>query len=184
MLLQTVRTTPQGQLISRRPGADGVAGNAQALSIMAGLVRQDARREDLRNWLNANVLKGVRGHDFENEITRCYRWVKDAVTYRGDPVEVERLQDLPTTIRTLTGDCKAKSTALATMLALIGHKPFFMVMAQRPMAGNPKGEFDHVYVCVPFNGQFKMLDPTPEGAKPGWQAPRVFARMAYRIFEN
>jgi len=185
--LQTIQTTPLGQQrISTRPAQDGLGGNLQALSVMAKMVRDDCLREDLRNWVLQNVVRKVRGHNFNAEVQAAFDWARDGIRYTRDPDTSERVADLATTIRTGAGDCKSKSVALATILAILGQRPFFVVLAQTPMPSpllnwDPRWQFDHVYVGLNRDGNYMPLDPTPEAARPGRNYGEG-QRMAFRIF--
>lgn len=166
------------------PIPDGIAGNSAALAQMALMVRRDAHDENLRNWVLQNVIfpNRVAGHDVAGEINACLAYCRDQIRYTRDPVDLERIADAWTTIETRAGDCKSKSVLLATMLAILGREPFFMVLSQEPYTRSPQWQFGHVYVGVMFPpGTFLPLDPTPETSKPGWQG-EAFVRMRWNIF--
>lgn len=180
--MQTIQIINNGISGLSFTSASGIGGNAQALAHMALMVRRDCRNEDLRNFVIQNVVRRVKGHDFAGEIEACFEFVRDNIRYTRDPVTVERLADAVTTLRTRAGDCKSKAVLLATMLAILGQQPFFLVLSQEPWSNDPQWEFSHVYVGLMFPpGHFMPLDPTPEESKVGWQG-EAMVRMRFPIF--
>lgn len=180
--MQTIQLINNGLAGLTFTSANGIGGNAQALGHMALMVRRDCLSEDLRNFVLQNVVRKVKPHDFAGEIEACFEWVRDKIRYTRDPVTVERLADSVTTLKTRAGDCKSKAVLLATMLAVLGQKPFFLVLSQEPWSNDPRWEFSHVYVGLMFPpGQFMPLDPTPESAPMGWQG-EAMVRMRFPIF--
>lgn len=160
--------------IARVTLAPGVTAVAQTLAVMAALVRRDAQDEWLRRYALA-LVAGCRGHDFECEIERVFCYVRDAITYRRDPVTVERVQDAKRTIALGSGDCDDKVVLLATLLAAVGHRPRFVVIGYR------RGAYQHVFLEVLMRGRYVALDPTNERATVGWEA-RGVTRAVYEIF--
>ena len=165
------------------PLPHGVHGNTRTLYEMAKIVREDAREPDLRRFVLDKILSGVRGHDYRGEIDACFRFARDRITYRRDPRGVERVADMWSTLYALAdepeGDCGIKSTFLATTLALLGHKPLFIVLRTSPRVEY----FQHVYVGVGMGGAGVVLelDPTPEDKPSGW-GPQGYRKMACDIF--
>lgn len=179
--LQIIRTTRSGPTVFGIDAPGGVAGNLATLRQMAQIVRDDRLNENLRQFVHHQVIARARPHDFTAEVDACFDWLKRNVTYRRDAWGTQRVADLATTIRTRTANCISLSVALATMLALIGKKPAFVVLAQQPWGFFGDGEFDHVYVCVDMDGQCYPLDPTPEDARP-WQVYGRGERRQFAIF--
>ena len=75
------------------------------------------------------------------------------------------------------GDCGIKSLFIATCFATLGHKPFFVVIKQRP----EQRTFNHVYNAVAIDGRMLHFDATPEDAPPGWET-QSFEKFYYPIF--
>jgi len=157
-----------------QPLLDGEQGNLQTLDAMAQIVREDRIEPDLRIFVLREIVGGIRGHDFAGEIERIFEFAQRRITYRKDPFNAERVADIWSTLYALNpnepeGDCGIKSTFFASCCAILGHKPFFVVIKQRP---NQKA-FNHVYNAVLLDGELKYYDATPEDAAAGWQAPSV-----------
>lgn len=164
------------------PLAEGEQGNIQTLDAMAELVREQRRESDLRTFVLREIIGGVRGHNFAGEIEAIFRFTQSEITYRKDPFGVERVADIWSTLYALNpnspeGDCGIKSTFFASCCALIGHKPFFVIIKQRP----DQKTFNHVYNAVMIDGAIKYFDTTPETAPAGWQAPAT-TRLIYNIW--
>jgi transglutaminase-like putative cysteine protease len=89
------------------------------------------------------------------------------VRYSRDPVDVELVQDAWETIRQQSGDCDDKVTLLASLLAVQGFTPRFVVGGMEPDV------LDHVWceVYLDWCDQWLPLDPTNEQAWPGWYQP-------------
>ena len=155
----------------------------QTLEAMAKIVREDRLEPDLRTFILREIVGDVRGHDFDNEVERIFRFARDRITYRKDPFAVERVADLWSTLYALNprgpeGDCGIKSHFIATCCATLGHKPFFVVIKQR----ENQRAFNHVYAAALVNDRLRYLDATPEERPSGWEAPNV-KKFLYKIFE-
>lgn len=160
----------------------GEQGNIQTLNVMAQIVREDRTQPDIRNFILREIVGDVRGHDFEGEIEACFRYARDRITYRKDPIHCERVADIWSTLYALNprepeGDCGIKSTFFATCVAALGHRPFFRVIKQHPNQSN----FNHVYVSVVVNGKLKPYDPTPE-EMPSGREVASWAKFDFAIF--
>lgn len=164
------------------PLAEGEQGNIQTLDAMAKIVREQRRESDLRSFVLREIVGGVRGHNFNGEVEAIFRFTQSEIVYRKDPFGVERVADIWSTLYALNpdrpeGDCGIKSTFFASCCALIGHKPFFVVIKQRP----GQTAFNHVYNAALIDGQIRYFDATPEDRPAGWQAPSV-EKLIYNIF--
>lgn len=154
---------------------DGLDGTHQTLAAMAALVRRDSGDLLLREKA-LQITQDCAGHDFDCEIDALFRFVRDDIVYRRDPIETELVQDARRTIfRYGSGDCDCKCVCLATLLGTLGHKARFKVH------GTKRGSYQHVYLEVQRkDGTWLPLDPTPEQAPPGWEARGHTA--TYEIF--
>lgn len=166
-ILQIFRDGKRFKPITQTALLDGYQGNLQTLEIMSQMVKEDRTQKDLRRFVERNILKDVKGQNFDKEIKRIFAFCRDEILYRKDPVQVERIADLWSCLYSLNesqpeGDCSIKSTALATMLAIFGHKPCFAIVKTNKDDFN----FSHVYVEVEIDGKLFALDPTPEDFKP------------------
>ena len=181
-VLQIFRDGRSGTSYLNEPLLDGEQGNMQTLAAMAKIVREDRLHPDLRIFVLREIVGGVRGHDFEGEVTRIFEYARDNITYRKDPVGMERVADIWSILYALNpngpeGDCGIKSTFIASCCAILGHKPYFVVIKQRP----DQRAFNHVYNAVQINGELKYFDATPEEAPAGWEAPST-QKFIYSIF--
>jgi len=158
---------------------DGEQGNMQTLEAMASIVRHDRTQPDLRQFVLREIVKDARGHDSRTEVQRIFEYARDRITYRKDPFGVERVADIWSTLYVLDneGDCGIKSTFIATCCALLGHKPYFVVIKQR----EKQTSFNHVYNMIVIDGSPVYLDATPEYAPFGWQTNAVIRKL-YPIF--
>ena len=141
----------------------GTKGIERTLQVMAEIVRRDCADQELRDFA-LNLVRNVRGHGFMDEIESVFAYCRDAITYRKDPVLVERVQDARRTIHFKTGDCDDKSLLLCVLLGTLGHRTRFK------LAGNSPTQWTHVYVEVLApDAKWIALDPTAEQAHPGWE---------------
>lgn len=183
-VLQTFRDSSK-PIISylNEPLAEGEQGNMQTLAAMAAVVREQRVEPDLRNFVLREIVGGVRGHDSHGEVMRIFQYARDRITYRKDPFGVERVADIWSTLYGLNangpeGDCGIKSGFIAACCALLGHKPFFVVIKQDAR----QRAFSHVYNMVLIDGQVQYLDATPEGLPMGWQAKSEVKKL-FPIFD-
>lgn len=161
---------------------DGEQGNLQTLAVMADVVREDRREPDLRNFILREIVGDIRGHDYAGEMDAIFRFTRDRITYRKDPFGVERVADVWSTLYALNpnepeGDCGIKSVFMATCFAVLGHKPAFVVIKQRP----EMKAFNHVYNCVFTENGILYFDATPEDKPAGWET-ESFEKFIYPIF--
>ncbi|MEO5858744.1 MAG: hypothetical protein ABIR33_07330 [Pyrinomonadaceae bacterium] len=164
------------------PLLDGEQGNLQTLGAMAQIVREDRLEPDLRIFVLREIVGGVRGHDYQGEIESIFQFARDRITYRRDPWGVERVADIWSTLYALNpnepeGDCGIKSMFFCSCAAILGFKPFFVVIKQTP---NQRA-FNHVYAAILQDGEYRYFDPTPEDAPPGWEV-KSYKKFLYPIF--
>ncbi len=165
----------------------GEQGNLQTLEAMAEIVRHDSREPDLRTFVLREIVRGVPGHDSIGECDAVFRYARDQIVYRQDPVGVERVADMWSTLYALKpsgreiyqpeGDCGIKATFIATCFALLGHRPEFVVIKQR----ENQRAYNHVYNAVIVDGELRHYDATPEDKPPNWEAAN-FEKRYFTIF--
>lgn len=161
--------------ISAEPYQSGEAGIYQTLDAMRALVRKAGRDPAVRTFA-LRLVAACPGHGFDCEIKACFEFARDRVTYRRDPLEVERVQSARRTINEFeTGDCDDKVVTLCGLLASIGHKSRFVIAGRG-------SEFTHVYCEALSSRGWIPLDPTNEQAHAGWEAPSSRRRETYAIF--
>jgi transglutaminase-like putative cysteine protease len=143
----------------RLPSGD--PGTRRTLEIMRRLTHEGATDPTVRAASIA-ALTNVRSHDARGEIASLFRFVRDRVAFRRDPVRTEWLQAARHTLSLAAGDCDDRAVLLAAMLRSVGIPAWFRVVAldrSRPTT------FSHVYVVVKMGDQVIPLDPTyPENA--------------------
>lgn len=110
------------------------------------------------------LLRGVRGHDHGGEIKRLFEYVRDEITYRKHPVDVQLVPDARRTLARGVGDCVGKSVLLCSLLGSVGHVTRFRTLSQFPPF------FNHINPEVDTPRGWVPLDPTPPSAPVGWQA--------------
>lgn len=167
----------------KMPLADGEQGNLQTLAVMAKIVNEDRIQPDLRRFVLQEIVGKVNGHDVIGEADACFEFARDRITYRRDPVGVERVADVWSTLYALNpdepeGDCGIKSLFLATCLAAIGHRPVFVIVKQSAK----QRAFNHVYVAdILGQNDIRYYDPTPQDAPPNSEI-RSDVKYFYPIF--
>jgi hypothetical protein len=142
--------------------SDGQRGTWQTIDAMVKLCHEAVLDEQVRQAALA-ICAPVAGHDFDGEVRRLYEWVRDNVTFRRDPLNVERVQTPINTLNFKTGDCDDQALLLAALLSSLGHPCQFIVQAA-------DGETpDHVYLEAALGNQWVSLDPIAEDKTFGWR---------------
>lgn len=146
----------------------GLGGTYQTLDFMAAIVRRDGADPGIRR-LAERLIQHCNGHNFLCEATALFEFVRDRITYRRDPVDVERVQDVRRCLESGVGDCDDKAVMLGALLAAIGIKPRFGLLS------NKRDDFSHVFIeaSIPGTGWI-TLDPTPERKPAGWRGQAIY----------
>ncbi len=181
-VLQIFRNGKEKIRYLNQPLLDGEQGNLQTLAEMAKVVIEDRLEPDLRIFVLREIVGDVRGHDSEGELDAIFRFARDRITYRRDPFNVERVSDIWSTLYALNpnepeGDCGVKSLFFASCAAILGYKPYFVVIKQRP----GQRAFNHVYNAVLLDGEMKYFDATPEDKPAGWEVDS-YKKFVYPVF--
>lgn len=163
---------------------NGKQGSIQTAAQMARLVREDTVRDEGLRKFAAQILinSGLNSHAPKRDvIAAIFRYVKQ-FTYIHDPGgSFDSVANARTTIANGFGDCDDLSVLLATLLALVGLQPRF-VLARYKEKG--KG-YDHVYVDVELpqaEGGRIALDPSANRRGAGWESLKSIERLTYPIF--
>lgn len=147
------------------------------LNIMRNLVKK-ARSDPQMIAFAHSIISGVPEKDDRAIIERVFRWVRDSITYRSDPNDVETLRTPERLIRDGYGDCDDKATLLSALLEALGYKTRFMVIGFAP------DTFEHVYNEVLRGETWIALDST-EAVEVGWspldESRPILSRMPWRI---
>lgn len=165
-----------------QPLSDGEQGNLQTLDAMARIVREDRLQPDLRAFVLREIVREAPAQNFAAEVGNIFDFTQRKITYRKDAWGVERVADIWSTLYALNpnepeGDCGIKSTFFASCCAILGHKPFFVIVKQRPK----QRSFNHVYNAVLLNGRVQYFDATPQDKPAGWEV-KSFQKFIYPIF--
>lgn len=163
----------------------GEAGSLQTLAVMAEAVRRSVGMENDRRYnvdlglrdFALEIVEGVRGHQDVELVDTLFYYTRDRIKYRKDPYGFEKIQDSRRTIASGIGDCGDKTVLLAVLASLLGYQSRFIVLSYKPPA------FQHVYIEVNVKGKWRIYDPTPEEAIPGWE-DKAMRRMHYPIFDK
>lgn len=161
--------------------AKGRAGNLQTAAEMAAMVREDAMRDAGLGHFAAQLLinSGLDSHSDDDEILDCVFRYAQQISYIHDPGgSFDAIHSARETIAKGYGDCDDLSVLLATLLALLGFTPAF-VLAQYDESTNG---FDHIYVQVETSRGSIALDPTTRKHGIGWENPRTIDRVVFPVF--
>src|SRR5215510_4306484 len=162
---------------------EGKQGSLQTAWQMARLVREDTiRDEGLQKWAAGLLLKaGLDSHSDKREVLSVLFNYVQGLTYIHDPAgSFDSVSSARTTLAKGTGDCDDLAVLLATMMALLGFEPRF-VLAR--MNAKSKG-YDHVYVDTVLrrSGERIALDPCTRHYGIGWETPGSIERLTFPIF--
>lgn len=138
--------------------ARGVVGRA------AQLAKEDSSTYEIRS-LATQITHGVPSKQTRRELEALYKWVRDNIRYRFDPVDVEWLQRPTRTVAERAGDCDDMATLLASFAQSLGHRVRWRVVGPRP--GVPKHIASEAWVKHPGapSGEWVSLDPVLEPAQ-------------------
>lgn len=122
---------------------------------MAELARAGAESYEIRN-LATRIVHDVPSKQYVAEVAALYRWVRDNIRYRKDPVRVEWVQSPARTVREQAGDCDDISTLLASLIESLGHETRFGTV------GRTRDTQEHVAVEALILGNWISVDPVLE----------------------
>jgi hypothetical protein len=129
---------------------DGKKGNIATINFMIKVARERAGHPIIRHTaLKILEYNQIPSQDHAKEALALGDFVKEHVTYRRDPEDVEYLQDPIMLIDQInrgvaTGDCDDMSLLIATLLLATGGKPFFRAVRYDSIWGN----YNHIYVVA------------------------------------
>ena len=154
--------------------ADGPEGTKQTLKVMVDLARA-AKRDPGVIQLARSLVAGLPQYDRTGEVKALHAFVRDAIRYTNDPIDVELVQTPRATLEMRTGDCDDKATLLAALLASIGRQSRFVAIA---LGHAPN--YQHVLVEVQ-NGRGWMPLETIKDVPAGWGPKGVTKRMLAHV---
>lgn len=152
---------------------DGPDGTRRTLEIMADLVRQYRKNDQIRQ-LAANLVKDVTPKDWIGEIKAIRDYVQNEIRYTRDVYDTETLHTPDEIIFRKHGDCDDKSLLVATLLQAIGHPARFVAIGFVP------DEYSHVYPETRIGTRWFTVETT-EPVELGWIPPGIQARKIVHI---
>lgn len=102
------------------------------------------------------------GHNQRAQIAALFDYVAHKIRYEPHPINEQTLQDCRRTIELGSGDCVSLSVCLATLLACLGHRPYFIAQWLDGESAS------HVYVGIRLDGEELRLDPVASDQPMGW----------------
>lgn len=140
---------------------------------MSKLAREGSHSYDVRAAAT-RIVHAVPGKQVRAELETLYRWVRDHVRYRFDPLGLEWVQAPTRTMLERAGDCDDMATLLAAFAGSLGHKWRFRTVGPSP------GIMKHVAVEAWDGRGWVSLDPVLEPPA-STTAPRADAGMFGRV---
>lgn len=180
-ILRIFRDGRKHERLLEKPIPSGAQGNLETLSEMKKIVLEDAKENDLKNFVFREII-GKNKRSLNEQVEAIFKYARDQISYEPEMDGYETVADLWSCLYALNpnkavGDCALKSVFIATCLSYLGLKPSFVAIQQ-----NPKNSFfNHVFVECELNGKVKTLDATPVDFRLGDELPS-FTRLVFRIF--
>lgn len=115
----------------------------------------------------ADICAQTPGYSNRARVAALFNYVAHKITYEPHPLNQQTLQDARRTIEIGSGDCVSLSVLLATLLACLGHRPYFIAQW---LDGE---EASHVYVGLRLDGEELRLDPVASDKSMGWSQPTL-----------
>lgn len=151
----------------------GLPHTAATIGKMGELARKGSHSYTIRN-LATRITRDVPSKDVRGELGALYRFVRDNVRYRFDPLGLEWVQSPERTLRELAGDCDDMATLLAGLAGALGHPWQFRTVGPSPTAQK------HVAVEVFDGDAWLSLDPVLEPKQSTTSARRDLGRFGAR----
>ena len=158
---------------------DGVAGTKITLNRMAELARA-GRRDPYIRKLALSIIAGIPAKNWDAELMRLHKWVRNNIRYVRDPVDtlsgqrvkgIEYLATPRATLETKAGDCDESATLLSSLLGTIGHPSRFVAVG---LHGN---SFSHVFVESPTQKNTWLSADATEPVEIGWKPRNITSRL-------
>ena len=168
---------PTPRPFSRAGLAGGQSGTAQTLKVMARLAKEGAKDPGVIQ-LASQLVRSVPQYDRVGEVSALHGFVRDAIRYTNDPIDLELVRDPRTILEMGVGDCDDKSILLVALLRCIGRPGRFVAIQMAGMSG-----FSHVYVETPLGnprGKWTALE-TIKPVGMGWAPDNVTRRMVVHV---
>jgi hypothetical protein len=131
---------------------------------MTALAKKAAHEWPIRQ-LAVEITKDVPSKSPTREIFAIYKWVRDHIRYRMDPLDLELVQAPHVTLQERAGDCAAMTTLIWALCMALGHP-----VRGRTVGPGP-GQQTHVQAQVFDRKRWIDVDPVLEKPQPT-TAPR------------
>lgn len=177
----------EGRYIWLRKGREG---SLQTALEMAKLVRHDSvSDEGLERFAVQKLISaGLDSHSRPEDVIEILFKFVQAIPYIFDPAgSFDSVQNARHTLAKGYGDCDDLAVLLATLLALVGYRPRFVLAKYKESTQG----FDHVYVDVilsdndphrPGATHRIALDPCSRSHAAGWENRNAIERLTFPIF--
>lgn len=144
--------------------ANGIEHARGVVGLASKLAREGASDYTIRS-LATRITHDVPSKQTRREVEALYRWVRDNIRYRFDPLGWEWLQSPTRTLAERAGDCDDMSTLLSALAQSLGHITRWRVVG--PTKAVPKHIAIEAYVRHPGapGGEWISLDPVLEPAQ-------------------
>lgn len=136
--------------VHNRTLASGAAGNYETVKILRQIALKSAADPRVRE-LALRILNHykVKSQNYIDEALAIGRYVQEKVRYVRDINGIETVHDPITLIDQLKrgeaqADCDDQALLIVSLLASIGHQPYFRIVKYR----SKSGPFNHIYVVV------------------------------------
>lgn len=134
---------------------DGLGHALDTVQRMAALARKGSQSLPIRR-LATKITAHVPSKDPKGELAAIYKWTRDRIRYRRDPVGIEWVQSPIRTVKERAGDCDDLATLIAALAQSLGHKTRFHTVGKT--ADRPS----HVYAEAFTGSEWIALDPVLE----------------------
>ena len=151
-LVKTKRGGPRVRYTSHKNGMKHIRSTIRK---MADLIQKGSTDYEIRG-LAVRITHHVPSKQPTLEMAALYKWVRDNIRYRFDPVSMEWLQSPNRTLRERAGDCDDIAVLLGALAESIGYKTRLLTVG--PEKERPK----HIAIQVRIPPHWITLDPVLE----------------------
>lgn len=141
--------TPRVEIVHTPPGMGHVKWMAKRMAKLAG---EGAHSYPIRQ-LATRITHNVPSKSPTRELLELYKWVRNEVRYRHDPVGLELLQKPEVTVKERAGDCDDMTTLLGALCGALGHPWRFRTVGPSPE--------DQAHVQLQAHDKKRWLDLDP-----------------------
>ncbi len=152
----------------------GATGTSVTLNHMVKLARDGAKDPIVIQTAHA-LVANLPQYDRLGEIKALHAFVRDAIRYTNDPLDVELLRTPRAMLEMKSGDCDDKAILLAALLRAIGRPSRFVALAM-----NKSDLYSHVLVQTPWNKGWLNLE-TIMPVEAGWSPPGATKIMVRNV---